>query len=350
MKRIAVLALILLLLAPAARALTADAIDADALSEAIARVNVSLRESGNRGRVAWVAADDDASAFIYFVVALPYDEVTTGRYAGETLTARQVTDREITFFYCLDFEPTAPWILMESTSFSREEMVPSVTMDGKAQDVDWQFYDMGDSASLYLFPDEEQVTRWMSAGELVFSLQSGNRTVYVTVTPETYAGVYELYSALMGCVRYANRDANAYLNAARLPAFADADIQEMPASGTTTLYTRGIASCSLNIAAPRGDSYYYVVFAQPDEPHEKLAAVLVYPGETAKIKLPEGEYAVYYARGTEWYGDYSLFGADTAYCALEKTVSVKPGTPAAAAELVAIPEEGTEIDPADFPF
>ena len=350
MKRITAFILLLLLLSPAACALTADAIDADALDEAIARVNISLREAGNPGRVAWVPETEDEGAFIYFTVALPYDEITTGRYAGEVFATPMYTDREISFFYCLDFYPTAPWILIESTSFSREEIVPGVTMDGKAQDVDWQYYDAGDSVSLYLFPDEEQVTRWMSANELTFSFLSGNRTVYVTVAPETYARVYDLYSALMGCVRYANRDANAYKNTARLPAFPAAAVQEMPASGTTTLFTRGIASCFVTVSAPRGDDSYYVVFAQPDEPHAKLAAVLIQPGDTAKIKLPEGEYAVYYAHGTEWYGDYALFGADTQYYALDKTVSVRLGTPATAAALIAIPDENTEIDPTGFPF
>jgi len=154
----------------------------------------------------------------------------------------------------------------------------------------------------------------------------------------------------MGCVRYANRDANSYLNAARLPTFSAAEIQEMPASGTTTLYTQRLAACSLTIAAPRGDSYYYVVLAQPDEPHEKLATVLVHPGETVKVKVPEGDYAVYYARGAQWYGNYALFGADTEYCAMEGTVTVKLGVPGATAELITIPEEGGEIDPVGFPF
>lgn len=49
-------------------------------------------------------------------------------------------------------------------------------------------------------------------------------------------------------------------------------------------------------------------------------------GSTAEISLPLGEYAVYYARGSAWYGEEALFGPETAYFRYDDTFVFKKNT------------------------
>lgn len=49
-------------------------------------------------------------------------------------------------------------------------------------------------------------------------------------------------------------------------------------------------------------------------------------GSTAEITLPLGEYAVYYAHGSDWYGEEALFGPETAYCQYDDTILFKKTT------------------------
>lgn len=46
-------------------------------------------------------------------------------------------------------------------------------------------------------------------------------------------------------------------------------------------------------------------------------------GSTAEISLPLGEYAIYYAHGSDWYGEEALFGQETAYYQFDGTFLFK---------------------------
>ncbi len=46
-------------------------------------------------------------------------------------------------------------------------------------------------------------------------------------------------------------------------------------------------------------------------------------GESAELKIPLGEYAVYYAQGSTWYGESQLFGPDTKYYTCSQTFTFK---------------------------
>lgn len=46
-------------------------------------------------------------------------------------------------------------------------------------------------------------------------------------------------------------------------------------------------------------------------------------GSTAEINIPLGEYAIYYAHGSAWYGEEALFGPETAYYQYDDTFLFK---------------------------
>ena len=88
------------------------------------------------------------------------------------------------------------------------------------------------------------------------------------------------------------------------------------------------AAATLSIRASGSGGYYFVIDpvefpAAGEGEFYKTRAQLqannfyirlyVRGGSTAEISIPLGEYAIYYARGSDWYGEEALFGPETAY-------------------------------------
>lgn len=101
------------------------------------------------------------------------------------------------------------------------------------------------------------------------------------------------------------------------------------------------AVASLSIRTAGSGGYYFVIDpvefpAAGDGEFYKTRALLqannfyirlyVRGGSTAEINLPLGEYAIYYAHGSDWYGEEALFGPETAYYEFDDTFLFRKNT------------------------
>nr|WP_326184903.1 hypothetical protein [uncultured Oscillibacter sp.] len=78
--------------------------------------------------------------------------------------------------------------------------------------------------------------------------------------------------------------------------------------------TEGVAPLTVNTLPGDNDNYY--VYLQPSGNHGKLLSGMgfyVVSGESAEVSVPLGNYELYYATGSVWYGEDVLFGEDTSY-------------------------------------
>ncbi len=86
--------------------------------------------------------------------------------------------------------------------------------------------------------------------------------------------------------------------------------QDVPLSGYYWNFSGEPLLAPLDVAAPDGDFYYYVLLVDPVMEHE-VGGVFLWPGETEEVDVPLGEYEIYYYCGTEWFGVDTLFGPST---------------------------------------
>ena len=87
-------------------------------------------------------------------------------------------------------------------------------------------------------------------------------------------------------------------------------VEDIPSSGSYWNYSGEEMLAPFLVAAPEGEVYYYVLLVDAFT-GEDVAAFFVWPGETEEIGVPIGDYLVYFAYGSEWYGEDELFGFDT---------------------------------------
>ncbi|MGN0976866.1 MAG: hypothetical protein ACI4PH_02320 [Faecousia sp.] len=71
-------------------------------------------------------------------------------------------------------------------------------------------------------------------------------------------------------------------------------------------------------------------------------------GSTAEINIPLGEYAIYYAHGSDWYGEEALFGPETAYYWFDDTFLFRKTTKGYTKWSIAA-SDAELISEADFP-
>ncbi len=88
------------------------------------------------------------------------------------------------------------------------------------------------------------------------------------------------------------------------------DVGDIPESGYYWNYSGEEMLAPFLVAAPEVEVYYYVLLVDAFT-GEDVAAFFVWPGETEEIGVPFGDYLVYFAYGSEWYGEEELFGFDT---------------------------------------
>ncbi len=88
------------------------------------------------------------------------------------------------------------------------------------------------------------------------------------------------------------------------------DVEDIPESGYYWNYSGEEMLAPFLVVAPEAEVYYYVLLVDAFT-GEDVAAFFVWPGETEEIGVPFGDYLVYFAYGSEWYGEDELFGFDT---------------------------------------
>jgi hypothetical protein len=87
---------------------------------------------------------------------------------------------------------------------------------------------------------------------------------------------------------------------------------DLPANGETHNYFSHEPIAPFEIKVPAGDDYYYVLLKGKNIGRKALS-IFVYPGESVTVNAHTGEYLLYYASGTTWYGVDNLFGEHTVY-------------------------------------
>ena len=107
------------------------------------------------------------------------------------------------------------------------------------------------------------------------------------------------------------------------------EIDGMEAPSTLSIRTSGSGGYYFVIdpvefpAAGEGEFYKTRALLQANNFYIRL---YVRGGSTAEINLPLGEYAIYYAHGSDWYGEEALFGPETAYYEFDDTFLFRKNT------------------------
>lgn len=104
------------------------------------------------------------------------------------------------------------------------------------------------------------------------------------------------------------------------------EIPQLEAAATLSIRTSGSGGYYFVIDPVEfpaaGDGEFYKIRAQL-QANNFYIRLYVRGGSTAQIPIPLGEYAIYYARGSEWYGEEFLFGPETAYYQYDDTFVFK---------------------------
>lgn len=98
---------------------------------------------------------------------------------------------------------------------------------------------------------------------------------------------------------------------------------------TLSLRTSGSQGCYFVIDPvdfpAEGEGEFYTLRAQLHA-NSFFLRVYVRGGSTAELKVPLGEYDVYFARGDTWQGEEALFGEETVYYRFDDTIRLKQTT------------------------
>ena len=101
------------------------------------------------------------------------------------------------------------------------------------------------------------------------------------------------------------------------PSF-DKPVVAKPDNGYFVNFNKGKAKAELTIKTPPGDSYYYILLKNPTSNATEMS-LFVHPNSAADIKVPLGDYKMFYASGKEWYGTKYIFGPKTIYSKADDT-------------------------------
>ena len=84
----------------------------------------------------------------------------------------------------------------------------------------------------------------------------------------------------------------------------------LPQSGHIFVGANAERDSQLTIHSSTSESYYIKL---KDTNNVTYFAFFVRPNSTVTVSVPEGQFYVYFASGTEWYGTKDLFGPNTVY-------------------------------------
>lgn len=90
-------------------------------------------------------------------------------------------------------------------------------------------------------------------------------------------------------------------------------------NGQIIVHPKDQRLCPLSVEVT-GNNAYYVYLDSVRSPNNDMAFMVSANG-TVEVDVPIGEYEIYYAVGTSWYGKSLLFGDDTAYYKCDDTFS-----------------------------
>lgn len=96
-----------------------------------------------------------------------------------------------------------------------------------------------------------------------------------------------------------------------------------------------------------GEGEFYTIRAQLHA-NSFDSRVYVRGGSTVELRLPLGDYDVYFARGEVWQGEETLFGEDTAYFRFDDTVRLKQ-TSSGYTQWTLSTRDAESIDASEFP-
>lgn len=87
---------------------------------------------------------------------------------------------------------------------------------------------------------------------------------------------------------------------------------EMPPNGECAYYTAKNTESPFKITTPVGEDYYYIILTELNK-DLKIITFIAHPGKTVTVQVPLGEFRMFYATGTQWFGEDELFGDKTEY-------------------------------------
>jgi hypothetical protein len=136
-------------------------------------------------------------------------------------------------------------------------------------------------------------------------------------------GTFAFFLIITGSIFYAEntpkkiKPAPPALAVARTPAPApaplfDKPVQPLPQNGAVFRLSSGHFIAPLRVTTPSSDEHYFVKVVDYDS-NTPIAAMFIRAGMVAKMKVPEGSFAIKYATGKDWYGMKYLFGPKTAF-------------------------------------
>lgn len=86
----------------------------------------------------------------------------------------------------------------------------------------------------------------------------------------------------------------------------------VPLNGYSEILSSKEAIAPFSIKTPAEGEYYYIVLKEFYS-KDKMLTIFIYPDSEIEMNIPLGDYMIFYATGTEWYGIENLFGPATSY-------------------------------------
>lgn len=133
--------------------------------------------------------------------------------------------------------------------------------------------------------------------------------------PLIFLVVFILCCAAFVAYAWSNVDTTAF-NATEPPEITlpihSLPVHSLPVNGRVLQHFNEEGVAPFTVTTPSGSHYYYFILRSVSDPTVKMRFFL-FSNSSGDYTVPLGEYELYYACGTTWYGVHNLFGPDTLY-------------------------------------